>query len=565
MTAVALWGWLRPAPVTSPRPVRFVVSATQGVQFGGELAFSPDGSRFVYRGFGRDGQPRLYVRDIDEIDVRPIPGTEGARQPFFSPDGQWLGYHLEPSGRLRKVSVTGGPSLPLGPSVPYADTRGASWGPDDVIVFSPDLGRNGLMRVSAAGGVPEVLTVPDTAQGETRHRFPEILPGGHAVVFTILSGDVSTARLAVASLESGRVTHLLELGTDPHYVDTGHLIYARSDGSVMAVPFDLGTLAVTGQAIPLLDDLAELALSRNGSLAYIAGGGASGGTLVLVDRQGAETPVNAEVRSFRDPKFSPGGDRLAVVVEGDIWVYDMDQGTLSVRTFDGFNRYPTWTPDGKRIAFSSSRAGLQSLFTVPADGSGSPESLLQREKVLWQSEWSPDRKWLAFREGNVDPGNGDILAVPVEGEDQAPRPIAQTPFNERMFAISPDGRWIAYTSDQSGRNEVYVRGCPDPVGQVQVSVEGGIGAAWSPDGRELFYRTANGMMAAVIETGPSFKVRKRELLFEDDYARNPGGAQYDIDPRSGQFLLIKRAVGDVSIVVVVNWFEEVRRLTGEAN
>ncbi len=571
LATVALWGWLRPAPVTSPGPARFAVIPPAGREFlnpnGVDIALAPDGSRLVYLAQGENG-PQLYVRGIDELEARPIPGTEGASQPFFSPDGQWLGFGA--NGQLRKVASAGGPSLVIS----EWSGNGASWGPDDVIVFARSAGsRGGLMRVSAAGGIPQAITVPDTAQGETRHRWPEILPGGNAVVFTAWSGSLTDAHLAVVSLTSGRVAHLPEVGTNPHYIDTGHLLYVRSDGSVVAVPFDLSNLAVTGQAIPLLESVSngaggpmELALSRNGSLAYMAGGAATGTTLVLVDRHGAEATVEAGRRSFLDPEFSPSGDRLAVGIQGDIWVYDMDQRTLSLRTLEGTgSRMPTWTPDGMRITFSSSRTGaLQSLFSLPADGSGPPRLMLQREHDLWQTEWSPDGKWLALREGNVEGRNADILALLLEGE-RTPRPIAQTAFNERLFAISPDGRWIAYVSDQSGRDEVYVRGFPDPAGQTQVSVEGGTDPAWSLGGRELFYRTAYEMMAAAVETGPSFSVRKREVLFEDDYYKvaNRAEVQYDIDPRSGRFLLLKKAAtGDRPIVVALNWFEEVRRLTG---
>ncbi len=565
---VALWGWLRPASESPTHPARFAVPLPDDHQFsdlpGADLAFSPDGSRFVYRGQSASGA-QLYVRAIDELAARPIPGTEGASQPFFSPDGQWLGFYSD--GQLQKVQVTGGPALPI--TEVSERIRGATWGANDVIAFGNAGGA--LWQVAAAGGTPERITTLDTDIGETAHRWPEFLPGGDAVAFTSWMGSSKvTASIAVVSLASGRVTHLSEAGTNPHYTASGHLVYTRSEGSVVAVPFDIGSMAVTGQAIPLLEGVvldgsgaAELAFSRTGSLVYVAGGVASPPTLVMVDRQGVETPLTQEARPYSDPRFSPSGDLVAVAIAGDIWVYDVNQGTLSMRTFDGRNVYPTWTPDGTRLIFSSGTGRTWDLYSVTADGSSRAEQFFESESVVYESALSPDGRWLAFRANESETGR-DILAVSLEGDDRSPRPFAQTPFDERMLALSPDGRWLAYVSDESGQDEVYVRAFPEPAAQVQVSVRGGREPSWAPSGRELFYRNTNGMMAAAVQTAPAFRVTHREPLFEDIYLGGVNHSGYDVDPRSGRFLMIRteQAAGEAEIVVVVNWFEELRRRMG---
>ncbi|MCH7491170.1 MAG: protein kinase, partial [Gemmatimonadetes bacterium] len=424
-----LWGWLRPASESPTNPVRFAVALPLDQRFadtgGADVAFSPDGSRFVYRGQSAGGAPQLFVRAIDDLETRPVSGTEGASQPFFSPDGQWLGFYGD--GHLKKVQVTGGPSLPI---VEIASLLGASWGANDVIVFGT--GGGVLMQVAAAGGTPEPIATLDTAIGETSHRWPELLPGGDAVAFTSWSGSNETARIAIVSLASGRVTHLSEAGTNPHYTVSGHLVYTRSDGSVVRVPFDIGNMTVTGQAIPLIEGVAlgsggvaELAISRTGSLVYLPGGAASGRrTLVMVDRQGVETPLTQEARPYTEPRFSPTGDMVAVQIDLDIWVYDVEQGTLSVRTFEGDNHYPTWTPDGTRLIFSSERLGqARSLYSVPADGSSRAEPFFESQSEVWESALSPDGRWLAIRTGTDS--DRDILAVSLDGEDRSPRPFAQ--------------------------------------------------------------------------------------------------------------------------------------------
>ncbi len=272
---------------------------------------------------------------------------------------------------------------------------------------------------------------------------------------------------------------------------------------------------------------------------------------------------------YISPRFSPTGNSVAVSIGGDIWVYDVDQGTLSARTFGTFvenNRNPTWTPDGTRLVFSSARQGGRNLYSVPADGSSRAELFFESESGVFEGALSSDGRWLAFEAYESETGS-DILAVSLEGEDRSPRPFAQTSFAERALALSPDGRWLAYVSNESGQDEVYVRAFPEPAAQIQVSVSGGREPSWAPSGRELFYRNTNGMMAVAVQTAPAFRVTERERLFEDIYigvGQLASGPQYDVDPRSGRFLMIKaeQAAGEAEIVVVVNWFEELKAKVG---
>ena len=287
--------------------------------------------------------------------------------------------------------------------------------------------------------------------------------------------------------------------------------------------------------------------------------------MVLVDRQGNESPLTAMTRDFLNPRFSPSGDRVAATIGGSvrhIWVYDVDQGTLSPRTFEGsFNAYAIWTPDGTRLTFATQRGGLRELYSVAADGGSRAEPFFASQQEIRAAVLSPDGKWLAFQEGS----RGDILVVPLDGEDRTPRPFAQTSFNESQMALSPDGRWLAYVSDESGQDEVYVRAFPEPAGQTLVSVNGGTEPMWSLDGRMLFYRTALEMVAASVQTEPVFRVRARDVLFFDTYSRGVTFyADYDIDPRSGRFIMIKpeQAAGEAEMVVVVNWFEELKAKVG---
>jgi serine/threonine-protein kinase len=565
--------WLHPTSSTQPSLARFILGLPPSQQlaggFGPRVALSPAGTRFVYIGQG-DHEPQLFLREMEELEARPVPGTEGASLPFFSPDGQWLGFVAE--NELKKVALTGGPPLTI--TEITQNVFGASWGPNDMIVFT--LGAaSGLSQVSAGGGVPQVVTTPDVERGERGHRWPEVLPGGQAVLFTIWNRIVEDAWIGVVSLETGGVKRLLEGGTNAHYARTGHIVYARADGALLAVPFDLARLELTDPVIPLLEDVGvnrwrgdvDFTLSSNGSLVYISGREANG-TMVMVDRQGTAQPLTEEPRNFFVPRFSPDGKRVALgISEGgasDVWIYEVEQGLLSRLTFGGNSNFPIWTPDGKRVTFTSARtgAGTRNLFWIPADGSGPAEPLLIAEYHQFPGSWSPDGQTLVFWETHPKT-QPDIWALPLEGE-RTPRPFLQTQYMEVSPMLSPDGRWLAYGSNESGRYEVYVRPFPDSgSGRWQISTDGGTEPLWARNGRELFYRNEDKMVVVAIATEPVFKVGTRKVLFKVLFEKSrmslPVHAQYDIHPDGERFVMIKREeVSSPQLIVVLNWFEELK-------
>jgi serine/threonine-protein kinase len=567
LAVIALWKLEYLTSSTEGDVTRFALAIPMSQRFvsviGPGIALSPDGKSLVYTGQGAGGS-QLYVRKMEQLEASPIPGTEGAYNPFFSPDSQWVGFFSE--DMLRKVALAGGPPLTI--SEVSRAPRGASWGQNEMIIFGTS--GSGLFQVSSSGGIPQTITTPDVEKGESYHRWADILPGGKAALLTIWRGSLERASIGLADLETGEVKLLLEGGTSPRYAHTGHIIYAGVDGSLLAVPFDLARLELTGSVISLLDDInvksggaVDFAFSRNGSLVYLKGS-ASRRMIVITNRQGDEQSLTKERRGFRSPRFSPDGKRVAVSIsdEGkhDIWIYELDHGPLTRLTFEGDNFYPSWTADGKRIAFTSTRAGIYDLYWKQADGSRAAEPLLTAEFAQTEISFSPDGKLLVYRGSHPDTGR-DIWILPLEGE-RKPQPVLQTSFNEFTPMLSPDGRWLAYTSDESGRNEIYVSDISSSGGgRWQVSTVGGTEPLWSRDGRELFYRSGDNIMLAAIETEPIFKVQARKVLFKDVYATYGPYTNYDIHPDNKRFVMIKNPLEiSTEMIVVLNWFEELKRL-----
>jgi serine/threonine-protein kinase len=530
------------------------------------IALSPDGSRLVYVASHGDSVYRLYLRAINRFEATPILGTEGASNPFFSPDGQSVGFSAD--GKLKKVSLSGGAPLTL---CSASAIRGATWGPDDTIIFAPATG-SGLYRVPAGGGSPKPLTIPDQKKGEVSHRWPELLPGGKALLFTIFVG--ADMQIGVLSLETGEHRVLVDGGTYPRYFPSGHLVYARA-GGLQAVPFDLSRLAVTGPPVSVLEGVAmnpvngwvKLGSSADGSLAYIPGAsGAGERALLWVNRKGgAAQPLPAPPRGYLAPRLSPDGLRLAVGIQDSnpgLWIYELGRGTLTRLTASALNPYQIWTPDGKRVTLRSALGNRFDLDWMPVDGSGVAERLTTGEGLPIPGSWSPNGQVLAYSEQNPTTG-WDIWVLKLEG-DRKPRLFLQTPANEDAAIFSPDGHWLAYQSDETGRNEVYVRPFPDPGRKWQISTEGGTEPLWARNGRELFYRNGDRMMAAAVETKPTFAAAKPKLLFEGNYAAGADGfvRRYDVSPDSQRFLMVKEAAQEQSasqINIVLNWFEELKR------
>jgi Tol biopolymer transport system component len=568
---IASW-YLRPSYAPPSQPVsRLVVNLPPAQQLAGldsgpAVALSPDGTHLAYVA-RQGGTQQLYLRAMDSQEARPIAGTEGAIIPFFSPDGQWLGFFAD--GKLKKVSVSGGAALTLGDA---GAPRGANWGSQGMIAFAPTA-ISGLQQVPDAGGARQPLT--RFGKGETTHRWPEFLPGGKAVLFASGLGAINftNAEVAVQSVGTGERRNLIQGGTNPRYAPSGHLMYVQG-GSLMAVPFDPKRLEVTGTAVPVVESVlqsprnghAQYAFSATGSLVYVPGGiQAAQSRLVWVSRNGAEQPVVAPPRAYLNPRLSPDGRRVAVSIqdqEAQVWLYDLARETSTRLTFEGnVNSNPSWTPDGKRIAFQSNKEGQSNIFWQLADGSGGLERLTTSEYLQSPMSWSPDGQLLAFMEINPTTER-DIWVLRVG--DRKARAFLGTPFSESVPKFSPDGRWLAYISNESGRYEIYVQAYPGPGGKWQISTEGGTEPVWNPNGRELFYRSGNKMIAVDIATQPSFAAGKPKVLFEGQYEPTVfTNTNYDVSPDGKRFLMLKSTeqaqAAPSQINVVLNWFEELKR------
>ncbi len=558
----------QPAP---PAPVRLGLvlpsDAPMAVGAGPAVALSPDGRRLVYVA-RRGTTTQLYVRALDREEVVPIPGTESASGPFFSPDGEWVGFFAGADFKLKKVPISGGPAVTLCRILPNA--IGASWAPDDRIYFYNGR-QGGLAQVPASGGAPEVVTVPDTNQGEVSHRWPHVLPGGEAIFFAIeTSKTFDDARIGVLSLKTGKWKTLLEGGSLPQYAPSGHLLFVRA-GTLLAAPFSLDRLEVTGPPVPVLDGIttdartgdALVSLSGNGTLVFLPGGLlAAERALVSVDRNGVARPLTDVRPPFEDLDLSPDGRYVATTIEGpawNVWVYDVVRGTLGRLTFERDNRDPAWTPDGKRIVYASLRDGRYGLYSKAADGSGSEEQLYTSQNWHVPYSFSPDGQILSFSE--VSPTTAmDLWLLPLSGERKA-RVFLQTKFEEESGMFSPDGRWLAYDSDESGRSEIYVQAFPGPGGKWQISTTGGQRPVWAATGSELYYRNGDKLMAVTVTAQPSFNAGTPRVLFQGHYWSS--GHAYDVSPDGQHFVMIKAGEQESSVThlgVVLNWSEDLRRV-----
>jgi serine/threonine-protein kinase len=602
ITSVAIWSLMRP-PLSPPAPLKQLViqlpsTAPLEVEtWRPAVALSPDGTHLVYVA-NRGGKRQLYLRQMDRLEATPIPGTEGGHSPFFSPDGQSVGFVV--GDKLKKVPVSGGAPQTLAFVSPV--TRGTSWGSDDTIIFTSNI-NGGLSRISAVGNTPppdafsdapsrpnrgQVLTTPDATKGEYSHRWPQFLPGGKAVLFTIDTGDsFDEARIAVLSLETGKTDVLFDGGTNARYSPTGHIVFCRA-GALLAVPFDLERLERTGDPVTVIEGIlmepggaAHFTFSDDGSLAYVPGGIlVPDRKLVWVNRQGEIDPLPAEPREYENLSLSPDGQQVAVRIrEGsnyDVWVSEVARGSLTrLTSHPGEDGSPIWTPDGRQVTFSSEMGGEPpTLWWRAADGSGPQELLLEREegRARFPTSWSPDGQTLAFIE-LLDPATGsDIWMLPLEGEGK-PSAFLKTEFEESGARFTPDGRLLAYMSNETGRDEVYVQpfSITGPLGKRQVSVGGGAEPVWAPDSRDLFYRDGDKMMAAAIETEPELSVGTPRTLFEGRFlpasSSDELASSYDISPDGQRFLMIKREQDLVptELIVILNWFEELKRLVPTDN
>ena len=575
---LAVWSLTRPAPrpvtraLLTPPPA---MPLNIGVDV--NVAVTPDGTRVVYRG-SVDGQPHLFVRPLAALDATPLTGLSAElRNPFISPDGNWVGFFGSESA-LQRVSIRGGPPVTIIGDQGFP--RGASWGTDDRIIFATSARDSGLLRVPMGGGELDVLTTPDSQQGELDHLWPEILPGGKAVLFTIRRGvGLQDVQIAVLSLESGDYDVLVPGGSSPRYVPTGHIVYGV-DGTLWAVGFDLDSLTVTSDPIPVVEDVlmgqigaANFAVAQDGSLVYVRGsvGRSSMTTLVWVDRDGGEESLAAEPDLYFEPRLSPDGTQLATRVgdidiglnsDADIYIYDLARNNFTQLTFsDEGDCCPLWTPDGKRVVFSSSRGGAPNLYLKNADGTGEVERLTESDDFQIPYAWSAGGDTLVLTSsGDVHTWSSDSALTST--------PLFETAFFEHRPSVSPDGRWIAYESNEDGDVDVYARPFPDVGGgKWRVSTQGGNHPVWSPDGSELFYMSGNAMMVAPITTNPGFQHGNPKVLFQGRYSSDEFWRFFDLSPEGTRFLVTKPlgaetddSVAPLDLVLVQNWFEELKRL-----
>jgi serine/threonine-protein kinase len=568
---VGFWNFIG----SPPQPLRRLVITTPpnaplADSAANDAVLSPDGRQLVYLSEA-GGTKQLYSRSLDDLTVKLIVSDhQGGGDPFFSPDGETLAFFA--NGKLMKVSLEGGPPVTL------CDAAGpglsGSWGVDDTLVFSASSERGvSLYRVSASGGQPETLADPDPERRESAYSFPQLLPGGKAVVFTIFGSN--SYEIAALTLETGELRVLLEGGRQARYVPTGHLVYdAPGTGTLMAVPFDPESLKVTGNTVPVLEEVrtfgyslsgSDFSISDEGTLVYVTAAQKTEYSLVWVDREGREQLITQEKRNYVVPRISPDGRQVAVTIfaeEGqNVWLYDLEEDFLSRFTLEGASGSPAWSPDGKWIVFQAVREGLRSLQRQPSDGSGSPEQLtVESGFALMPSSWSPDGSRLAIQRGGAN--SWDILMLSMEGA-QGPEPFIASPNLDCCPKFSPDGKWLAYVSNETGQLHVYVSSFEQPTNKWLLSgQEGGGQPLWSPDGSELFYRSGNELMVVPIETNPTFDPGKPRVLFQGSYRNSSLSTAfqyYDISPDGKRFLMIKEEESPTTQVnVVLNWFEELK-------
>ena len=570
LVGVTVWR-IKPPPPSEPRTVmRFDYELPEDQRLE-DLALSNDGGQFVY------STPKgLYVRSMDGLDARIIVGTEGAQEPFFSPDRKWIGYFSGNDRKLKKIAINGGAAVALCDVSPLS---GASWSADNTIVYGQLAGD--IMRISANGGASESLI---KAKSGVLYA-PQILPDGKSVLYSACVGRTQCNTM-VQSLVSGEAKQLFE-GVAARYLPTGHLVYRLfNDDDLFAVPFNLERLEVTGAPVRIAENVETAACSDTGTFVYISAVASSASSnqraLLWVDRKGKEEAVKAPLDAYRDIRISPDGMRVALTIvktggNSDIWVWDMMRNTTTRLTFDKTHALlPLWTPDSRQISFSSHREESHGVYLKSADGTGKDERLPPvKGRNIFPASWTGSGKVLLAEIAPLGSASFDIGALSMgDGINQEWKLLMQEQYVEVQPRVSPEGRYMAYTSNESGRSQVYVRPFPDvdEGGRWQISTGGGDSPLWSREGGELFYRNGDAAMVVSVKTQPAFSIETPKLLFRGMYVpsniktNDPQSNTWDISPDGKRFLMMKEsgssesaARGPRRINIVLNWFEELKQ------
>jgi Tol biopolymer transport system component len=545
--------------IALPSAMRVTNSGAAGAT---NIAVSPDGKTLAYALIGESGTARVYVRRLDEATAHPLGGTDGAQQPCFSPDGQWIAYLIGTD--IWKIQVSGGTPVPVGPAA--LSPVGLTWSPTgEVLVGTPA----GLLALPSSGGTARVVAKPDSASAELYFNQPRALPDGKTVLFAIQpAGGIARTHLAALSLRSGTVTRFNLSLLDPLALVNGTLVYVMPSGALMAVPLDLRDGRTAGNPVALGPAVAttvagasEAAVSPTGTLIYWPQN--ADATIGWVDSRGGFQPLLAEPQAYAYPRLSPDGKRIAMTIaangRSDVWVYDIASHTPTRLTNSGtMNDRPEWSPDGRRVLYRADRGQRTAIWWQPADLSAPATPLEASDQHdFYEGVLSPDGKTLVYQVDDAGSQQADVMYRALDG-DTTSRPVAATPSVEAQPRFSPDGKWLAYVTDASGTSQVVVRPVPGPGGQVQVSVTGGAEPVWARDGRRIFYRDGQHLVAASITTVPAFAVTGRTSLFADEYvfAQAPH-ANYDVSLDGSRFLMVQ-STQTPELVVVYGWLSELR-------
>ncbi len=558
---------------SDPFPIRTEIVADSGPPTG-TAALSPDGHTVVYTGLSPAGQSvdgttvtgqgqMLYLRHLDQLVSQPMAGTDQAASPVFSPDGKWVVFFAN-RRRLVKVPIDGGAPVPL---ADVADNGGVDWSSRGDIVIGPGVieGLKGLFRVNPSGGALIPLTRIDSSRKELSHEWPRFVADGKTVLFTIWYGSIERSELAAASIDDGKAVPLGVLGARALAVVDGQLVYVRADGMLMAVPFDVRKLRTSGVATPLQESIRLSDGSGGDANAFLTNGGglvfARGATkrhLVWVDRTGVTRPAMTDVRDFASVRLSPSGHQVALEIgasaSGDDWILDLDSGTLTPLTTTRNNRNPVWSPDGRRVLYVSSRSGRAAFWWQPADGSGPAVKAGEALHNPWWIDLAPDGHTALFNA--VYDGSFNLESISLDSMRDERELAASPTASEVSGRFSPDGRSIAYNSDESSRMEVYVRPFPEAGARVQISVGGGIRPVWAGDGKSIYFLQGSKMIVAALARDPALRVVSRKTLFSGLFAPS-----FDVSKDGTRFLMIQPESSGLSLVVVPNWLTELRHLT----